>query len=129
MSKKISNLIPYTKERIEKLPTIIGVYFFINKDFSSPYLYVGKAGFKLNSKGHKMGGLKERLLEHIENNEWPDVKFFQYMECDNEVDMNRKEDYAIKNFTPKYNRTEKKELVKRLFELEKYKTNYREIEA
>jgi excinuclease UvrABC nuclease subunit len=65
--------------------------------------------------------LKERLLEHIENNEWPDVKYFQYMECENEIDMNRKEDYAIKSFQPKYNRMGKSELVKRFFEYNSYR--------
>lgn len=121
MTKKISNLIPYTRESIQKLPSILGVYFFINKDFNSPYLYVGKAGFRLNSKGNITGGLKERLLEHIENNEWPDVKYFQYMECENEIDMNRKESYAISSFQPKYNRKGKSELVQRLLNSDKYK--------
>ncbi|MCH9662059.1 MAG: hypothetical protein K0U66_00175 [Gammaproteobacteria bacterium] len=71
-----------------------GVYYLL--DDSRVVVYVGKA-FR------KDGGIKDRLLEHVRLNEWPDVSYFSFQICLNENEAERVEKSEIKRYQPKHN--------------------------
>lgn len=58
-------------------------------------LYVGKAF------GEE--GIRGRLLQHINNDSWPDVTHFGYETCSSEMESLEYEATEIKKWKPKYN--------------------------
>lgn len=84
------------KRKIEKLPSLPGVYLF--KDANENILYVGKAK-----------NLKKRVVSHFKGEKrkfWnfiPAIRDFDFFECKNEKDAIILESEMIKKFHPKYN--------------------------
>ncbi|TSC76475.1 MAG: hypothetical protein G01um101431_608 [Parcubacteria group bacterium Gr01-1014_31] len=75
----------------------IGVYYcgYLNSREVLITLYVGK--------GAGEGGIRNRLLEHLRNEYWPDVTHFGYCVCDTKEDANNFEAVEIARLKPKYN--------------------------
>jgi len=73
----------YDKQFINlNAPENIGVYYMgtLNNNGSLGTLYVGRA------KGNAVS-IKSRLLDHINNNEWPDITHFGYVVCTSEAEV------------------------------------------
>ncbi|OGM01891.1 hypothetical protein A2115_00375 [Candidatus Woesebacteria bacterium GWA1_41_8] len=80
-------------------PDEIGIYYLglLNGDGSLGVLYVGRA------KGEDVS-IKSRLLNHLNNNEWPDVTHFGFCICDSEGEATAHEVSETKRLNyPKYN--------------------------
>lgn len=80
-------------------PDRTGIYYMgeLNPNGSLGVMYVGRA------LGQNVT-IKSRLLEHINNNEWPDVTHFGYLVCDNQTEIDNFEKIEIVKFHPKYNK-------------------------
>jgi len=82
--------------------TAIGVYYCgaPNSPTSlKPVLYIGK--------GAGEGGMRARLLDHLENDNWSDVTHFGYRTCDTVKEAEDFEASEIKRCQPKYNQVGK----------------------
>ncbi|KKS90591.1 MAG: hypothetical protein UV65_C0014G0007 [Parcubacteria group bacterium GW2011_GWF2_43_11] len=75
----------------------IGVYYcgYANSDNKLTILYVGK--------GVGENGIRGRLLDHIRDENWPDVTHFGYQLCDYASEAEKWEADEIKTYKPKYN--------------------------
>lgn len=54
-------------------------------------------------KGTGDGGIKGRLLDHLGQDRWPDVKYFGYIVCSSAQEAVNLEAAEIKRCQPKYN--------------------------
>ena len=74
-----------------------GVYYcgVLNQNGSLGVCYVGKA--------FGDGGIRSRLLQHINENKWHDVTHFGYAICSNENESIDFESQEIRRLNPKYN--------------------------
>lgn len=77
--------------------TSIGVYYCGFKSIKGVFsvLYVGRA-----TGDH---GIRGRLLEHLQENKWPDVSHFGYCICSTSKEAEDYESSEIKRLKPKYN--------------------------
>ena len=88
----------FDKSAIKNLSSLVkGVYYlgYLNTQQELIPLYIGKA------TGAE--GIKGRLLDHIENNQFNDITHFEYIETDNEKEALIIEEIEIKKHNPKYN--------------------------
>ena len=79
-------------------PEEIGVYYcgYINTKGNLSALYVGRAvGIGVT--------IKSRLLDHLREDNWPDVTHFGYCICDTKREAEDFEREEIKRLKPKYN--------------------------
>lgn len=74
-----------------------GVYYCgaVLKNGNLSPLYIGKAVGE--------GGIRGRLLEHLNQDNWPDVTHFGYTVCDTQVEAENLETSEVAKFKPKYN--------------------------
>lgn len=74
-----------------------GVYYcgVINSGGGLTPYYIGKA--------FGDGGIRGRLLQHLNENKWRDVTHFGYHVCSSENESLNFETQEIKKFNPKYN--------------------------
>lgn len=74
-----------------------GIYYCgaINQNGGLGVFYVGKA--------FGDGGIRNRLLQHINENKWYDVTHFGYVICSNENESLNLELQEIRRLNPKYN--------------------------
>lgn len=75
----------------------IGVYYcgYVTADNNLSVLYIGK--------GAGTGGMQERLLYHLQSENWPDVSCFGYCRCDTVSEAKNWETEEIARYRPKYN--------------------------
>lgn len=75
-----------------------GIYYLLAKNIFGQFviLYVGKAFGK--------EGIRQRLLQHIYNNEWSDITHFGYSVCSSEEEALYLEAGEIHRIKPKYNK-------------------------
>jgi len=75
----------------------IGVYYcgFISSNGNLTVLYVGK--------GASDKGIRGRLLQHLDEDKWPDVAHFGYCTCSTPIEAETFEASEIKRLNPKYN--------------------------
>lgn len=75
---------------------IKGIYYCgIKQNESIIPLYIGKAT--------REGGIKDRLLDHLREDNWPDITHFAYYALDNEKEIDNFEVLEIEKYKPKYN--------------------------
>lgn len=77
----------------------IGVYYCGYRNPSNNSLkplYIGRA------KGEGVS-IKSRLLDHLRDDNWPDVNVFGYQECTTMKEAEDLEESEIKKYQPKYN--------------------------
>lgn len=88
---------PYNKKVVSNWnSTAIGVYYFGYLNTNGLYvLYVGKA------TGDE--GIRGRLLQHLREDEWPDVSHFGYCICSTSQEAEDFEASEIKRLKPKHN--------------------------
>lgn len=77
--------------------TAIGVYYCGTKNAAGELVvyYIGKSVAD--------GGIRGRLLQHLNEKKWPDVTHFGYMECSSVLETNTHEATEIAKYRPKYN--------------------------
>ncbi len=88
----------YNKEIVSNWEsTAIGVYYcgFISSNNVLSVLYVGK--------GTSDKGIRGRLLQHLDEDKWPDVSHFGYCICSTSTEAELFEASEIKRLKPKYN--------------------------
>jgi len=89
---------PYSAEIIENWDsTSIGVYYCGYKTQENKLipLYIGK--------GAGEGGMRSRLLDHLREDNWPDITHFGYRTCDTEAETEELEKTEIAKYKPRYN--------------------------
>ncbi len=74
-----------------------GVYYLGTKNAQGILVvfYIGKA--------FGDGGIRQRLLQHLNENKWGDVTHFGYCVCSSEQEALNHEAQEIKLYNPKYN--------------------------
>lgn len=79
-------------------PDSIGIYYCGNIDLNGDLLplYIGRA------KGDGVS-IRSRLLDHIQNDYWPDVTHYGYRVCSTKFEVESLEPQEIKKYNPKYN--------------------------
>lgn len=79
-------------------PEKIGIYYCgsLNSNNSLFPLYIGRA------MGENVT-IKSRLLDHLNNDRWPDVSCFGYIICQTPKEAEMLEASEIEKFKPKYN--------------------------
>lgn len=85
----------YTKSGIEgSVSQKTGVYYcgVVRSDDMLSVFYVGKSN-----------DVKNRLLQHLNENKWQDVTHFGYKTCDSELEADGLEKTEINRLKPKYN--------------------------
>jgi excinuclease UvrABC nuclease subunit len=90
---------PYSKDSIEKnAPTQIGVYYCGHlksaNDLGTDY--VGSSD-----------DIRTRLLQHLDEDRWPDVTHFGFKLCSSRQEASNFEADEIRRLNPKYNKTGK----------------------
>lgn len=77
--------------------SLIGVYYCGVKtvDGRLTVYYIGKSVAD--------GGVRGRLLQHLNERKWPDVTHFGYVQCDSVTEAERHELAEIAKYRPKYN--------------------------
>lgn len=88
------------------MPDDIGIYYLLgptSANNTATVLYVGKAGYRTNMYGRRFGGLRTRVLEHIQLNEWSDVVQIAYQICNSEQEMDNLEASEIATRKPRHN--------------------------
>ena len=75
----------------------IGVYYCGARtiDGKLSVYYIGKSVAE--------GGIRGRLLQHLNERKWPDVTHFGYVQCDTVAETERHELTEIAKYKPKYN--------------------------
>ncbi len=89
----------YSKTDITKCDSSDGgVYYLgnINANGKLGVLYVGKAFGK--------DGIRGRLLQHLNDNEWPDISHFGFKTCSTEKESLEFESIEIERLKPKHNK-------------------------
>ena len=81
--------------------TAIGIYYcgFLTTENKLHPLYIGI--------GTGDEGIKGRLLDHIRDDNWPDVTHFDYQICDTIKEAENWEIEEIQRYQPKYNEQNK----------------------
>ena len=90
---------PYNRSSIlQNAPDSIGVYYCCNlgTNGQSHALYIGRA------KGDGVS-IRSRLLDHIRDENWPDVTHFGYYVCSTKQEAEDLEIQEIRRCNPKYN--------------------------
>lgn len=89
----------YSKAIIESLDSnIIGVYYCGTKTDDNKLTAISYIG-----KGTGDGGIRSRLLDHFNNDNWSDVTHFGYEKCDTAKEAEDHEADEIKRYQPKHN--------------------------
>lgn len=78
-------------------PDSIGVYYCgkLNSNNSLIPLYIGRSEVSI----------KSRLLDHFQQDYWPDVTHFGYRTCSTKQEAEELETSEIQKYRPKYNST------------------------
>ena len=101
MIHKPTRLMLFNRNTISSyIPNTCGVFYLRGiADESSlyPIYYIGKA---------KEGQLREHLLQLWGDKEWPEVVYFNYVECDTAREASRFQKFEIEKHKPKYNYNE-----------------------
>ena len=98
MTKEYNGPYLYNKETVNGLDSnAIGVYYcgYVNNDNSLIPHYIGK--------GTGDDGIRGRLLDHLREDNWPDVTHFGYCVCSTITEAENLEADEIKRLKPKYN--------------------------
>ncbi len=90
-----SEILTWTKENIDSVPNTRGVYILRKNTTIESILYIGMAGEKR---------LKERILEHFNSKDVPEVNFFDWYETKTESDARILENFWIDKYVPIYNK-------------------------
>ncbi|MCK5022110.1 MAG: hypothetical protein KAR54_02590 [Candidatus Pacebacteria bacterium] len=88
----------YTKKIVEDWnSTVIGVYYLGIKTLENKLTvyYIGRAVGE--------GGIRGRLLQHLNENEWSDITHFGYQTCDTEEEAIEFESEEIDKYKPNHN--------------------------
>ncbi len=89
----------YTSKVVEGWESnAIGVYYcgYLTTDGKLTILYIGK--------GTGEGGMRKRLLDHLNEDYWPDATHFGFHQCDTAREAEDHEAAEIKLYKPKYNK-------------------------
>ena len=93
-----TNLMLFNKNNVLRyIPNVNAVYYLrgiADENSLYPIYFIGQ-GTKRN--------LKRRLLEILENNNWTDVVYINYIECDKGKTAKSLKRYEINRHKPKYN--------------------------
>lgn len=89
-----SEIMRWTKENIQTVPNVSGVYTLRSSTTVESILYIGMAG---------PGRLKERLLEHFYSGEIAEIHYFDWYETRTEEDARLLESMWIIKYHPPYN--------------------------
>jgi len=102
--KKSTNLMLFNKNNVLRyVPNVNAVYYLrgiADENSLYPIYFIGQ-GSKNN--------LKRKLLEILEHNNWTDVVYINYIECDKGKTAKSLEKYEINRHRPKYNYAVKSE--------------------
>ena len=86
----------YSKTVVENWKHALkGVYYCGNGSGQVANNYIGKAT--------GIAGIRGRLLDHLDQDYWPDVVHFWYRTCDTDREVDQLEILEIKRHQPKYN--------------------------
>lgn len=89
-----SEIMPWTRENLQTVPNVSGVYTFRSSTTIESILYIGMAG---------PGRLRERLLEHFDSGEIGGTSYFDWYETSTEEDARVLEGMWITKYHPPYN--------------------------
>lgn len=87
-----SGVTPWTRENIDIAPQVAGLYVLRNFPGLNGIIYIGKSG-----------NIRDRLLEHYNNSDIPQVSYFDWYRTDTIAEMDRLERVWIVQYNPKYN--------------------------
>lgn len=93
---------PYTQKIVSDWnSTVIGVYYlgYVASDGGLKPLYIGKAVAD--------GGIRGRLLQHLQTDRFADVTHFGYQVCSTAAETDGLEARKIQQHQPKYNKVGK----------------------
>jgi excinuclease UvrABC nuclease subunit len=96
---KRSGILPWNEENIQKAPDATGVYILRESDQKIENGYVGRT--------REPRRLRERLLEHWNSKDIPNVTYFDWYQTESEENARVLEDEWIKEYKPKHNTAQK----------------------
>jgi len=92
---KRSGILEWTRENIDKVPDATGVYDLRSSPSGSDILYIGR-----NIAPRR---LRERILDHWQEKDVPNVKHFAWYQTDTEENAKKIEDKWIEDIKPPHN--------------------------
>lgn len=99
MISKPTSLMLFSKNGIlNYIPNTHAVYYLrgiADENSLYPIYYIGKS---------KRGNLRSQLLEQFLENDWTDIVYINYIECDTAKEAKHLEKLEINRHGPKYNR-------------------------
>jgi excinuclease UvrABC nuclease subunit len=98
MPQKKINLMLFSRNTIRYfVPNVNAVYYLrgiADENSLYPIYYIGRA---------ENNDLKSKLLKIFEENEWNDIIYLNYIECEDPKQIKVYEEFEIKRHQPKYN--------------------------
>ncbi|MBN2015776.1 hypothetical protein JW766_02995 [Candidatus Dojkabacteria bacterium] len=98
MTHKPTTLMVYSRNAIKNfVPNVNGVYYLrgiADENSLYPIYYIGRA---------EKGRLREELLDKFYTNEWLDITYINYIECDSKKEAKQLQKFEILRHKPKYN--------------------------
>lgn len=98
MIHKPTSLILFNRNTINNyIPNTCGVYYLrgiADETSLYPVYYIGRA---------KLGQLRTKLMEHCQKEDWLDVVYFNYIECDTDREARILHKHEVSRHKPKYN--------------------------